>query len=116
MASKRENDKTESAAALIVNELTKPAEEVEKEQTAKTVRKTPVKKQPVMYVGPTLKNPPLIRNTVYNGIPEAAQEAMAERKELKLLFIAPDKYSVAEEQIRTRKGAYYAAFSALQQI
>lgn len=85
--------------------------ETPEEKPAPAIRAA--KKERLIYVGPTLKKPPLVQNTVYNGIPEAAEKAMEGCRELKILFIPLDKYSIAEEQIRTGKGAYYAAFNAV---
>ena len=72
----------------------------------------------VMYVGPTITNPPLIQNTVYSSIPQAAQDAFAAHPQLKILFIPMNRLAelkpIFDKQMREKKGAYYVAYQAVQ--
>ncbi|OUN27806.1 hypothetical protein [Blautia sp. An81] len=68
-----------------------------------------VKKEPVMYVGPTV-NGIGIQNRVYTEIPKETQVLFQEVPELKNLFIPVRQYPAACRMIRERKGYIYSAF------
>lgn len=87
--------------------------------TAKTQGKTTVpekvpakkiKKEPLMYVGPTV-NGIGIQNRVYTEIPGRTQELLNKVPELKNLFIPILEYPAACKMLRERKGYIYSAFT-----
>ena len=68
------------------------------------------KRQPLMYVGPTIPGI-AIQNTVYEPVPEAAMEAAKGLPVFLDLFIPIMKYPDAEQQIRKGTGRLYSAFT-----
>ena len=67
------------------------------------------KKEPLMYIGPTVPGI-AIKNRVYEEIPESLKEAMKEVPEYGNLLIPITEYPEAELMISTGKG--YAAVRA----
>lgn len=67
---------------------------------------------PVMYIGPTITEIGVIRNTMYTEIPDAAQSAKKDCPVLGALFIPVASYAEAERCIRERTGYYWSAFKA----
>ena len=78
----------------------------------KKQEKTKEKKQPVMYVGPTIPNVG-IQNRVYTEMPEAAVEESQKTPEIKNLFIQVAKYPQANKMLREKNGYIYEAFKKL---
>lgn len=82
------------------------------EAVIKAAPKVPAKPERLIYVGPTLRTLPFIQNRVYTSMPPEAEAAFAECPPLRLLFIPLDRYPIADEQLRNRTGAIFAASQA----
>lgn len=67
------------------------------------------KKEPVMYVGPTIPGI-AIQNTVYDEMPEGAKAAAEELPDFNNLFILIREYPEANRMLREKKGYIYSAW------
>lgn len=75
----------------------------------KAKKKTAEKKEPRMYVGPTVPGIG-IQNRVYTEIPKEAQEQAEETPEIALLFVPVKDYPMANRMLRESAGYIYDAY------
>ena len=89
--------------AVVATTVQAPAPEKKQEKTKEE------KKQPLMYVGPTMTNIG-IQNRVYTEMPDAAVKEAEKTPEIKNLFISVEKYPQANKMLREKKGYIYEAY------
>ena len=79
-------------------------EEKVKKQPAAKVKKKPVKKESIFYMGPTIKRGILEKGAVYRGgLPKEVEEFKKEMPILKPLFVDKKKYVEACKELREPK-------------
>ena len=81
----------------------------------KAKRKTAEKKEPRMYVGPTIPGIG-IQNRVYTEIPKEAQEQAEKTPEIGLLFIPVKGYPIANKMLREGTGYLYDAYQKANEL
>lgn len=81
----------------------------------KAKKKTAEKKEPRMYVGPTVPGIG-IQNRVYTEIPKEAQEQAEKTPEIALLFVPVKDYPMANRMLRESAGYIYDAYCKAEEM
>lgn len=86
-----------------------PAETAGTAAAPKAAKKRAEKKEPLMYVGPTVPDIG-IQNRVYTKIPDSAEKLSERIPEIRLLFIPVKHYPIANRMLREGGGYIYSAY------